>query len=279
MSEDPNTTPPGVDPQMAAICDDLEAETVELLKLIVPLSPLHWDLDTPATGWSVRDAVSHLTFFDETGALAATDPDAFAAGAKILMTNPDPGVGGITHGRAMKPVEVLNWFISARSSMIATFRTLDAKTRLPWYGPPMGALSFATARLMETWAHGQDIADTLGAKRPVTGRLRHIAHIGVRARPYSYLVNNRTLPPVEVAVRLVAPEGGTWSWNDDAADSNLVSGNALDFCLVVTQRRNIADTQLVASGDAAKEWIAFAQAFAGGAGSGRAPGQFASTSA
>ena len=262
---------------MAAICDDLEAETADLLKLIIPLSPLHWDMDTPAEGWSVRDAISHLAFFDGTGNLAATDPEAFVASAKVLMANPDPGVGGITSGRAMKSVEVLNWFISARSTMIANFRKLDSKTRLPWYGPAMGALSFATARLMETWAHGQDVADALGATRPESNRLKHIAHIGVRARPYSYLVNNRELPPVDVAVRLTAPDGSRWTWNDEAAATNLISGGALDFCLVVTQRRNVADTGLVATGEAAKEWIAFAQAFAGEAGTGRAPGQFASS--
>jgi uncharacterized protein (TIGR03084 family) len=279
VSEDTIQNPPLADPQMAAICDDLEDETAELLKLIVPLSPLHWDLATPAEGWSVRDAVSHLAFFDGTGNLAATDPEAFAATAKALMADPDPGAGGITKGRAMRPVDVLNGFIRARSEMIANFRKLDAKTRLPWYGPAMGALSFATARLMETWAHGQDIADALGATRPQTARLKHIAHIGVKARPYSYLVNNKTLPDADVAVRLKAPDGSTWSWNDAAAGTNLITGNALDFCLVVTQRRHRSDTGLVATGPAAEEWIAFAQAFAGGAGAGRVPGQFPSTAA
>lgn len=259
------------DPQMAAICDDLEAETAELLKLIIPLSPLHWDLATPAEGWSVRDAVSHLAFFDETGNLAATDPEAFAVGAAELQSSSDPGTAGLNRGRTVKPVELLNWFISARSTMIASFRTLDAKTRLPWYGPAMGALSFATARLMETWAHGQDVADALGATRPETARLKHIAHIGVRARPFSYTINKRDIPSSEVAVRLSAPDGSTWTWNDEAADTNLISGNALDFCLVVTQRRHRDDTELVVHGDAAHEWIAFAQAFAGAPGPGRAP--------
>ncbi len=256
---------------MAAICEDLEAETADLLKLIVGLAPKHWDMDTPAVGWSIRDSVSHLAFFDETGNLAATDAEAFAASAKELMASTDPGVGGITRGRSMKPVEVLNWFISARSNMIATFRSLDAKTRLPWYGPAMGALSFATARLMETWAHGQDVADALGATRPATARLKHIAHIGVRARPYSYMVNGKELPPVDVAVRLSAPDGSTWTWNDEAAEQNLVSGDALEFCLIVTQRRHLADTSLKVTGDAATEWMAFAQAFAGPAGTGREP--------
>ena len=256
---------------MAAICEDLEAETADLLKLIVGLSPKHWDLDTPADGWSVRDSVSHLAFFDATGTLAATNPEAFEASAKELMANRDPGIGGITQGRSMKPVEVLNWFISARASMIATFRGLDAKARLPWYGPAMGALSFATARLMETWAHGQDVADALGATRTPSARLKHVAHIGVRARPYSYRVNDIELPPVDVAVRLTAPDGSIWAWNEQAAPQNLISGDAQEFCLIVTQRRHLQDTSLQVSGAAASEWIAFAQAFAGPAGRGREP--------
>ena len=262
---------------MAAICDDLVAETEELLKLVMPLSPLHWDMGTPAEGWSIRDAISHLAFFDETGNLAATDPEAFAVSAKALMADPDPGAGGITRGRAIKPVEVLDWFIRARNNMIANFRGLDSKTRIPWYGPAMGALSFATARLMETWAHGQDVADAIGATRPATARLKHVAHIGVKARPFSYMINNKTVPPVEVAVQLRAPDSSTWSWNESAAGTDLISGNALDFCLVVTQRRHLADTGLVVTGPAATEWIAFAQAFAGGAGKGREPGQFPSS--
>ena len=59
----------------------------------------------------------------------------------------------------------------------------------PWFGPPMSAASMATARLMETWAHGQDVADALGVDRQPTDRLRHVAHIGVRARDYAYHVN------------------------------------------------------------------------------------------
>jgi uncharacterized protein (TIGR03084 family) len=267
---------PKRDPQMESICDDLEAETADLLKLVVGLSPLHWDLATPAEGWTIRDTISHLAFFDETGNLAATNEDAFAASRKELMAQNDSDSAGLARGREMKPMQVLNWFISSRSNMVSNFRDLDSKARLPWYGPSMGALSFATARLMETWAHGQDVADAVGATRAPTSRLKHIAHIGVRARPFSYMINERELPPVEVAVKLKAPDGSTWTWNEDAVEQNLISGNALDFCLVVTQRRHRDDTNLVANGDAATEWIRFAQAFAGAPGRGRIAGQFGS---
>jgi uncharacterized protein (TIGR03084 family) len=259
---------------MNPICDDLQAETDDLMVILRGLSADQWDSPTPADGWSVRDQISHLAFFDETGTLAATDADAFAASAAELMANRDPGAAGLSRGRAMSGAELLYWFTTVRTQMIATFRVLDPKARLPWYGPAMAAPSFATARLMETWAHGQDIADTFGITRVPTARLKHVAHIGARARPFAYITNGRTMPEGDVAVVLSAPDGSTWTWNDAAIGVNEVRGNALEFCLVVTQRRNIADTTLVVSGPLAQDWIPIAQAFAGAPGSGREPGQF-----
>jgi uncharacterized protein (TIGR03084 family) len=260
----------GMDP----ICDDLAAETADLLKLLVVLPATNWDLDTPAAGWTIRDQVSHLAFFDETGNLAATDADAFVASAKQLAAQANSMDIATERGRSMEASAVLSWFMNVRAQMISTFRDLDPKARLPWYGPPMGALSFATARLMETWAHGQDIADALGKQRTPTDRLRHVAHIGVRARPFSYATNRRDMPEGEIGIRLRGPNGDMWTWNDTATD-NTVTGDALDFCLVVTQRRHVADTTLTVTGELAHDWIGIAQAFAGAPGTGRAPGQFA----
>ena len=139
----------------------------------------------------------------------------------------------------------------------------------------MGTLSFVSARLMETWAHGQDVCDALGVERTPTARLRHIAHLGVRARPFSYVVRGKDVPPGRIDVSVVAPDGSEWRWEiGDASDPGLpahVSGTALDFCLVVTQRRNVVDTDLVVEGDLAADWISVAQAFAGPPGPGRPP--------
>jgi uncharacterized protein (TIGR03084 family) len=126
----------------------------------------------------------------------------------------------------------------------------------------MSPASFATARLMEYWAHGQDIADALGRARTPTARLRHICHLGVRTRGFSYSVRGLTAPDTDVRVELAGPDGDTWTWGDPAA-ADRVTGSALDFCLVVTQRRLAGDTGLVVTGDAATEWLSLAQAFAG----------------
>jgi uncharacterized protein (TIGR03084 family) len=259
---------------MDPICNDLQAETDDLVSILAGLTDDQWDLATPADGWSIRDQISHLTFFDHTGTLAATDADAFAASAKALMSSGVGGDAGVAEGRAITPAQVLDSFTTARSNMISVFRSLDPKTRLPWYGPAMGALSFATARLMETWAHGQDVADTVGIVRTPTDRLRHVAHIGVRARAFAYAINKKPLPEHDVAVQLISPSGDNWQWNADAAPTNVVSGSALDFCLMVTQRRHVSDTALVVTGPLAQEWVPIAQAFAGEPGGGRQPGQF-----
>jgi uncharacterized protein (TIGR03084 family) len=116
---------------------------------------------------------------------------------------------------------------------------------------------------MEYWAHGQDIADGLGVRRDPTARLRHICHLGVRTRGFSYAVRGRTAPDADVRVELTGPDGDAWTWGDAAAEDR-VSGAAEDFALVVTQRRLVDDTGLVVQGDAAREWLSLAQAFAGG---------------
>jgi uncharacterized protein (TIGR03084 family) len=121
---------------------------------------------------------------------------------------------------------------------------------------------FATARQMETWAHGQAIYDLLGETREATDQLRNIAEIGVRT--YGWTFANRGLPVPGPApyVRLTAPSGSIWEWNEPAAD-NAIEGDALPFCQVVTQTRNIADTDLRVTGEPARIWMNLAQCFAG----------------
>ncbi len=227
---------------------------------------------TPAPGWSVGDQISHLWFFDQRAMLALTDPDAFREDAAALVA------GGSTEasvevGRALPGDELLARWRADRARLVILARGLDPKQRVPWYGPAMSARSFITARLMETWAHGQDVADAVGVQREATDRLRHVAHIGVGARPFSYLVHGRAAPEADVRVELRAPSGELWTWGPDDAEAR-VTGPALDFCLLVTQRRHRRDLAIVADGAAADEWLDIAQAFAGPPGEGRRPGQF-----
>ena len=247
------------------LLEDLEAEERDLDGLVAPLREAEWDVPTPAEGWSVRDQIAHLAATETWAACALTEPDRFRARLDELVADPERRARqretGLL-GCVPPPTGALEWWREERATTLAALHDHEPSDRVPWFGPDMSAVSFTTARLMETWAHGQDVVDALGVERAPTARLRHVAEIGVRTRGFVYASRGMTVPDVPVRVTLAAPGGAAWEWGpEDAAE--VVRGDALDWCLVVTQRRNPADTDLVVEGDAAREWIGIAQAFAG----------------
>ncbi|WP_019877565.1 TIGR03084 family metal-binding protein [Sporichthya polymorpha] len=254
---------------MSQLVTDLAAETEIVEQMLAGLTEADWERPTPAEGWAIRDQISHLAFFDQAAALAMTDPERFQAeAAEHIAAGMDFPDRIAVECRSMPVPELHAWFRRARLELITQAGERDPKERVPWYGPAMSVASSVTARIMETWAHGQDIADTLGVTRPATERLKHVAHIGIGARAYSYRVRRLEAPEDPVRVELTAPDGSLWTWGPEDAE-NRVTGDALEFCLVVTQRRNLAETQLVRTGPIAEQWMTIAQAFAGAAGPGR----------
>ena len=246
----------------AALLADLEAEEAALDDDVAGLDDVGWRTPTPAAGWDVRDSIAHLAVAEELASLALTDAPAFDEQLEALAA--DIGTTERTiveRGRAKAGSEVLGWWRDARTVTIDALRARDLRDRIPWIAGPMSAMSFATARLMETWAHGTDVRDGLGLATVATSRIRHIADLGVRTRPFSYLVRGLPMPVGDVRVELDAPDGSIWSWGVSKTD--VVRGPALDFCRVVTQRGSSADTRLDVRGDAAREWLTIAQAFAG----------------
>ena len=255
---------------------DLQAEHDDLVSAMDGISEADWDAATPAPDWSVRDQISHLAFFDGVTVLAITDADAFASLRDEIMKDLSGYVNAVGgSNRDKSGAEMLDWFANERAALVKALRDVDPGTKVPWFGPSMAPASKATARIMETWAHGQDIVDALSLDRPPTDRLEHVCHIGVRAFPNSFRANNRDVPEVPVRVELAGPSGQQWTWGDEGA-ADAVRGDALDFCLVVTQRRHLTDTKLVVTGPVATDWMSIAQAFAGPPGVGRQPGQFGS---
>ncbi len=260
---------------LTEIIDDLEAEQAALAKVLEGLSDTEWEAQTHNPGWSVRDQVSHLAYFDEAASRAITDREAFAAQVKAFMQNaPEQEAAYVQRGRDMAPSGVLDWWRSASSGLIAAARTVDPVRRLAWFGPDMSPASFLTARLMETWSHGLDVVDVVDGDRPDTDRLRHIAFLGARTRAYSYTTRGMQPPDTPVRVELTLPSGEPWALGDADAE-DVIRGTATDFCRVATQRRHVADTDLEVRGEAAEEWMGIAQAFAGPPGGGRQPGEFA----
>ncbi|MFF5895385.1 TIGR03084 family metal-binding protein [Streptomyces argenteolus] len=254
----------------AAVLDDLRLEGDELDLLVAGSSAPEWSAPTPAEGWTVAHQIAHLHWTDEVALVAATEPGAFAVEVERALAAPgtfvDEAAGETV--AALPPEALLVAWREGRARLQEALRAAPAGAKLPWYGPPMSVASMASARLMETWAHGQDIADALGVARKPTARLRHVARIGVRARDYAYFVRGLQPPAEQFRVELVAEDGETFAYGpEDAAQR--VSGPLLDFCLLVTQRAHRDDLDVEAEGADAGRWLDIAQAFAGPAGPGR----------
>ncbi|HKP41540.1 TIGR03084 family metal-binding protein [Mycobacterium sp.] len=248
---------------------DLRAESDELDALVADLPSARWAEATPAPGWTIAHQIAHLLWTDRVALIAVTDEAGFAAVLEQAAKNPTGFVDeGAEELAAVAPEQLLTDWRATRARLHDGLLAVADGRKLPWFGPPMSAASMATARLMETWAHGLDVADTLGVKRPATARLRSIAHIGVRTRDFAFAINGLDVPAEPFRVELRAPDGSTWSWGpEDAAQR--VSGSAEDFCMLVTQRRPRAGLDVQAVGADAEKWLGIAQAFAGPPGTGR----------
>jgi uncharacterized protein (TIGR03083 family) len=232
---------------------DLRAECAALDLIAGALPPDAWATLTPADGWDIRDQIWHLAWYDGAAYRATAEPEAYAAEWARVFTDVDGYASHVvSQGRELAPEAVLaHWREQAKLFQDAAL----------------------TARIQETWAHGQDVRDALGLPPEVSDRLRHVAHIGCGALPYAFIARGEQPPAAPVRVELGLPSGAVFeSGPKDAADR--VTGRALDFCLVVTQRRHLTDVTLDITGPVAAQWLPIAQSFAGPPGPGRAPGQF-----
>jgi uncharacterized protein (TIGR03084 family) len=260
--------------KLEEVLADLRAEGDQLDGLVAGLDDSDtggWRTPTPAAGWDVAHQIAHLAWTDETAVKAATDKEAWDATVLAALADPDGFVDvEAARGAAAPRDELLHRWRTARAELEKTLRDYPGGERIPWYGPPMSPTSMATARFMETWAHGRDVADALGVELPRTDRARHVVHLGIRTRAFAFAGRGLEPPSEPVHVSLVLPGGGVHEDGPaDAAQS--VRGSAYDFALLVTQRVHRADTDLVAVGPDADRWLDIAQAFAGPSGEGRPP--------
>ncbi len=245
---------------------DFADESAALHALLGPLPEAALAERTAFKDWSLADIVGHLHFWNRAALFSLAEPDTFRAlGAKVIA---HLGAGGALRdferaelsglvGRAL----LAAWHDFAQA-MAGRFAAADPSTRVAWVGPDMSVRSAITARLMETWAHGQAAYDVLGVVRHNADRIRNIAVLGVNTYEWSFKVRGQKPPQPKPHLRLEAPSGATWTWNDPSG-TDLIEGAAEEFCQVVTQVRNIADTRLVVRGAAAMAWMATAQCFAG----------------
>ena len=192
--------------RLAEVLADLAAEGDRLDDLVAPLDEQGWRTPTPAGGWDVAHQIAHLAWTDEAAVAAATDTPAWDALVLAALANPEGFADAeAARGAAAAPADILARWRASRERLAAVLRDLPEGTRLPWYGPPMSATSMATARFMETWAHARDVADALGATLPADDSVRHVVHIGVRTRDFSFGGRGMDAPDEEFRVSLTLP--------------------------------------------------------------------------
>jgi uncharacterized protein (TIGR03084 family) len=240
---------------------DLAAESAALDDVLTGLTDAQWQLPTPAVGWTIAHQVAHLAWTDDVALLAVTDPAAFAA---HVAGNSDDAGDAADRGAAAgagDPSGLLRRWRASRQGLAAALAAAPDGARLPWFGPSMSVTSMATARLMETWAHGVDVRDALGLPIEESPRLDHVAHLGVRTRAYSFEVHGFPPPTAPIRLELTRADGSRWTDGPDRAEQR-VSGGMLDFCLRVVQRRPRSALSLVAVGADADRWLDIAQAYA-----------------
>lgn len=249
---------------MISEAQDFLEEARALEALLTPLEDAVFQRATQFKNWSINDVLQHLHVWNSAAGASVRDEDELAEMLADMRAAPSlraferAWIGDVS-GRNLLTL----WWDGAQATA-DLFAALDSKQRLKWVGPSMSARSSITARQMETWAHGQEVFDLLGVERADGDRLRNIAHLGVTTFGWTYAVRGRAAPSSVPYVELVAPSGAIWTWNERSADE-CVRGDAVEFCQVVTQTRNIADTALQVSGPIAREWMAMAQCFAGAA--------------
>jgi uncharacterized protein (TIGR03084 family) len=254
---------------------DFREESEALYQLIEPIKTDDFYKESLFKKWTINDFLSHLHIWNWVADQSLNDETAFDDFIKALMT--ELGAGATLRAfetkwlKGLEGKELLQEWRTFYLGMSERFEAADPKKRVKWAGPDMSVRSSITARLMETWAHGQGIYDMLGVERQNEDRIRNIAMLGINTFGWTYMVRQLDIPEIKPYVKLTAPSGDIWEWNEKSATDS-IEGDATEFCQVVTQVRNIADTSLKMTGDVAKQWMSFAQCFAGGAEEPPAPG-------
>lgn len=261
---------------MLSEVQDLREEGAELQAFLVPLEERDWTRLTPFKDWTVWDVVAHLHFSDRLGVLTLKSSDEFLAEARAIAQAMQQGQSLMDYTReklgSLTASDLLQRWHHELLEMCSRLEGADPQHRIKWFGPDMGVRMFTTSRQMETWAHAQDLYDLFRVKRTYTNRIKNIAFIGVKTFGWTFSNRGLEVPPEAPYVRLTAPSGAIWEWNESSRD-NRIEGPASDFCHVVTQGRNVLDTDLSVVGETAKRWMAIAQCFAGGPAEPPKPGE------
>lgn len=251
---------------------DFREENEAIFALLDTLEDQDWNRKTQFKDWTINDVLAHLHMGNCAADLSLQDTEAFYTFMQGFAQARKQGNGLLastrawldgTQGRAL-----LHRWRDFAYEMADRFGGADPKKRVKWVGPDMSVRSSITARLMETWAHTQAVYDVLGRQPHAADRIKNVVVIGINTFGWTFTNRGLAVPADQPYVRLTGPSGATWEWNQPDQHKletleNRIEGSAVEFCQVVTQVRNIADTSLKVVGETARSWMAIAQCFAG----------------
>lgn len=248
------------------VAQDLKDEAADLHAFLETLDPADWDVETRFMKWTPWDVVAHLHYFDKVSHVTFEGEEAFAPERKKLgdmikagRTNKETAREALGH---LDGPALLAAWKKGCDELADKLGERNPKDRLPWFGPDMGVQMFTTARYMETWAHSQEIFDLKKTPRTHTDRIKNIVAIGVKTYGWTFINRKIEIPGPPPFIRLTAPSGEVWEYNDPS-ETEIIEGSAVDFCMTVTQTRNVKDTGLRVEGEVANAWMNIAQCFAG----------------
>jgi len=244
---------------------DFREESDALYQLLKGSAADDFEKKTQFKEWTINDVLGHLHMWNWAADLSLNDEKAFLVFLTSLIE--DLGKGSLRDFekkwlKGLSGKELLQEWHQFYQEMSKRFEAADAKKRVKWAGPDMSVRSSITARLMETWAHGQEVYDFMGVVRKNTDRIKNIALLGINTFGWTFINRGMEVPEIKPYVKLTAPSGEIWEWNDQS-EENKIEGDATEFCQVVTQARNRGDTSLNVSGEVANQWMSIVQCFAG----------------
>jgi uncharacterized protein (TIGR03084 family) len=247
-----------------------------LYKLLEPLEESDWSRKTQFKDWTVSDVIGHLHMWNCAADWTLNGDDvAFTQMLEKYWAALESGQTRMAftdqwmnEPSGRKRLQIWREYCVGTAER---FAQADPRARVQWAGPSMSVRSCITARLMETWSHGQALYDLLGVEREDSDSIKNIAVLGVNTYGWTFDVRGLEKPGEMPYLRLTAPSGAIWEWNTPNND-NRIEGSAVEFCQVVAQTRNVQDTHLEVTGEPATRWMSLAQCFAGGANEPPAPG-------
>jgi uncharacterized protein (TIGR03084 family) len=240
------------------LADDLLAEQIVLDAYLASLDDRGWARPTPAEGWTVADTVRHLAIAERAATRSVRDGIDFV-GDDVVGDTGDRGDSSLPE----QPADLLDTWRRARTATLDALRAEPDSARVPWGGRAMSVRSLATARLMETWAHGLDCLAAGGRPAVDTDRLVHVAWLGRQTLAYAFAFAGE-IPPApteQLRLDLVAPSGARWTFGPDGSP-HVITGAAGTWCRVATRRlRPPATCDLIAQGPLAEAAVRVAKAF------------------